>query len=147
MDLMKKIVLDCNVYDLLARDRVAVDRIRELVTDGEMKVLVPASLASELCASPFRGVPDWFPSESVADTVFILDHSRLDEARLGDGETYTAHLGTSRKVADAVLADTAELNADGFVSEDGRARRGLARAGKKCEAMTFAEFRARILGL
>jgi hypothetical protein len=49
-------------------------------------VIARPVLISELEASPFRGLPNWFPIETQPESVFVLGHARLGMARLGDGE-------------------------------------------------------------
>jgi len=144
---MPTVVLDCNVFDRLADDGAGRAHVQHLVQRGDLVVLMPATLREELEQGPFRGVPDWFPCRAVPDSVFVVGHSRLGEARLGDGRIYTAHRGTSRQIPDAVLADIAELEADYFVSEDNRARRRLAQIAARCSPLTYAEFRADVLQL
>jgi hypothetical protein len=88
------VVFDCNVFDEIARDKAGQRRIQEMVTNGALIVLIPPTLRDELANSPFRGVPAWFRSQPVPDSVFILDHSHLDEACLGDGQIYTRTVET-----------------------------------------------------
>lgn len=93
------------------------------------------------------GVPTWFPTMLIADAVFIVGHSRLDAARLGDGATYSAHLGGSRQIPDAVIVDAADNGADVFVSEDRRARERYAKLRDTGRALDYSRFREEVLGL
>lgn len=78
----RSVVFDCNVFDQIAHDETARQRIRALVDAGALSVLVPPTLRDELARSPFAGVPPWFPWQAIPDSVFILDHSHLDETCL-----------------------------------------------------------------
>jgi hypothetical protein len=142
-----KLVLDCNIWDKLGNDAPARARIRALCEAGSLTIIVPHTLVEELAASPFAGVPDWFPVAHITDSVFIFDHSRLDSARLGDGEIFAAHRGKSQQIADAVLVDAADTDADIFVSEDRRARKHYAELRDAGRSLNYARFRAEILGL
>jgi hypothetical protein len=79
--------------------------------------------------------------------VFILDHSRLDYARLGEGEIFSAHRGTSQQIKDAVIVDAADTDADVFVSEDRRARERYAKRRTGGRALDYARLRTDILKL
>lgn len=85
------VVLDTHIWDELAADTVARDRVRELCESSALAVIVPATVHHELVAGPFGSVPDWFPTTKLPDTVFVLDHSSLDQAELGEGTTFSAH--------------------------------------------------------
>jgi hypothetical protein len=143
---MIKAVLDANIWDKLAQDDEARGRARLLCDAGDLEIVVPDTLLQQLEESPFGGVPDWFPTSVIADSVFVLDHSRLDSARLGDGEMFTAHRGSSKQIADAAIVDAADTDADVFVSEDRRARERYAKLRDRGRSVDYARFRQEILG-
>ena len=145
--MVTKVVLDCNVWDCLAADQAARERVRVLCESGCVDVLVPDTLLQELRRSPFNGVPDWFPTTRTSDSVFVLDHSRLGSARLGNGETYTAHRGRSKSVRDSIIVDCADIEADVFVSEDRRARSRYARLRGDGRSLDYPTFRSQVLNL
>jgi hypothetical protein len=144
---MIKVVLDANIWDKLARDDDACERIRSMCESHLLEVVVSDTLLRELKASPFPGVPHWFPAQLTSDSVFVLDHSRLGFARLGDGEIFSAHRGDSKKVSDAVIVDAADSDADVFVSEDRRARDRYAMLRDWSKSLDYKRFRNEILGL
>ena len=134
------VLLDTNVYDLLAADAVTRGSVAVAVSSGQILVIATPKVVDELSDSPFEGLPKWFPIETVVESVAVLGHWRLGLAALGEGEVYTAHRGRSRKVADAIIADSADCHADVLVSEDGRVRRRLAGVSTRCRPMDYAEF-------
>ncbi len=142
-----RVVLDCNIWDELNADPPARERTRQLCEAGAVAVVVPDTLHQQLIASPLNGIPNWFPTTSLSDTVFVVDHSRLDHARLGRGTAYADHKGDSRQVSDAVIVDCADTDADVFVSQDRRARERYARMRDRGPAMDYDRFRAEILSL
>jgi hypothetical protein len=145
---MTKVVLDANIWDKLAADELARERIRSLCEAAVLEVVVPHTLLQQLEASPFAGVPDWFPTDVIPDSVSVLGHWRLGFARLGDGEIFTSHLGKSQQVSDAVIVDAADIDADAFVSEDRRARERYATTLRdRGRSLDSARFRAEILRL
>ncbi len=145
---LTRAVLDSNIWDELEMDAEARERTQSLCDAGELEILVPATLLRELNDSPFDGVPTWFPTTIVSDSVFVLDHSRLDgTARLGEGEIFAAHRGESQNTADAIIVDAADSDADVFVSEDRRARFRYERLRDRGRALDFNRFRAEVLGL
>ena len=143
-----RIVLDANIWDKLSSDDEARERVRALCEDEQtLEIIVPATLARELEASPFGGVPDWFPTNQITDSVFVLDHTPLGEGRLGDGDTFAEHRGSSGEIADAVIADAVATDADVLVTEDKRARKRYREIKGKAHALDWAAFRGRVLGL
>lgn len=144
---MIRAVLDANIWDKLAADEQARERIRSLCEALQLGIVMPDTLLQQLEQSPFGGVPDWFPTDVIADSVFVLDHSRLDFARLGEGDVFTAHRGTSQQISDAVIVDAADSDADLFVSEDRRARERYAKLRDPTRALDYLRFRSEILGL
>ena len=141
------VVLDSNIWDKLAVDHGAIECIRKLCDAGRLQVLIPHTLFLELAASPFGGVPPWFPTHEIADGVFLPNHSRPGHARPGDGKAFSAHLGDSNKIADAVIVDAADIDADLFVSEDNRARARYAALRNGARSLDYSAFRHAILGL
>ncbi len=137
---MNKIVFDSNIYDKLNNRPNLQEKIRQLINENKLTILVPSTINRELKNSPFKGVPNWFKTERAGDSVFILDHSLLDIDRLGNGDIYNSHKGNSLKLRDAIIADTAETDADIFVSEDKRCRERLKNISDSCQSMTFDEF-------
>lgn len=143
---MRKVVLDSNIWDKLHADEQAMSRVKGMVASLELQVIVPASLARQLEASPF-GMPNWFPTVLVPDSVMIVGFTPLGTGRLGHGGLYTAHRGDSNQVADAVIVDAANTDADLFVSDDRRARTRYAKLIAPDRSLNFAQFRSQVLGL
>ena len=142
---MRVLVLDTNIWDLLEVDDFARSRIDELTRAGKLEVLVPAVVRRELLLSRFEGVPQWFSTRVVADSVFILGETPLGEGALGDGVTYAEHLGASEKRADAIIVDTTDTLGATFVSADNRARERYARMRDASRALDYQRFRVDVL--
>ena len=135
------IVLDSNIFDLLAIDADCLSNLNSLIDGQRWKVLAPATLLEELEASPFKGVPTWLTVEVGLDEVFILDHTKLGSGKLGHGGIFSEHKGESNNVKDAVIVDYAVKKADIFVSEDRRARNRLNNMQTSTRAYTYLEFK------
>ena len=137
---MNKIIFDSNIYDKLNNRPDLQEKIRHLTNENKLTILVPSTINRELENSPFKGVPNWFRTEKIGDSVFTLDYSQLDEDRLGKGDIYKNHKGRSSKFRDAIITETAETDADIFVSEDKRCQKRLKDISDLCQSMTFDEF-------
>lgn len=144
---MPRIILDSNIWNALAGDERARARVQYLVDQRALRVLIPDTLLRELQKSPWKGVPEWFPTENASDSVFVAGHSRAGRSRVSDGGIYSAHKGESRQVADAMLADFASKDADIFVTEDRRARKRYLELVPRGEALTYDEFVRKVLAL
>lgn len=136
--------LDGNVYNRLAADEPVRERLALLITTGRARVIATPIVADELSKSPFGGFPNWFAVQVEPEAVAVLGYARYGMARLGGGETYLAHRGSSRSdsnnTRDAIIAQSAESLADLFVSEDRRSRRRLVEMGRQCRALAYEEF-------
>ena len=142
-----KALLDTNVWDKLALDASARNKIRTLCEIGAHEIVVPNTLLRELEESPFGGVPEWFPVTLITDSVGVWDHSQWDHARFSDGKMFRDHCGGSQNVSDAVIVSSADGDADIFVSEDNRARNRYATLRGKQRSLCYSEFRANVLVL
>jgi|SRR5450756_1453993 len=138
-------LLDGNVYNKLRDDPDARAWAAECVSRGVLQVVATPVVLDELRASPFAGLPDFFPVAKEPEAVFVLGMARLGMARLGTGEVFTAHRGESAKTKDAIIAESADSLAEIFVSEDRRCRTRLARISSRCRALTYSEFREWLL--
>src|SRR5688572_29063922 len=138
---MTSVLLDSNVYDRLRDDPDTRGRLARLVAAGGVRVVATPKVVDELRVSPFAGLPTWFPISTPPESVAVLGHWRLGEAVLGEGEVYAAHRGSSGKVADAIIADSAASLAEFAVSLDGRFRKRLAELGTSCTVMSYEHFR------
>jgi hypothetical protein len=144
---MRKVVLDSNIWDLLASDDAARVRTHDLCQAGELQIVVPHRLARELDDAPqFRGVPDWFQTQVTPDSVGVIGEMMIGFAPIADGEIYAAHRGTKRAMADSIIVDGADTNADLYVSEDRRSREQYERL-RPGRSMNFATFRVEVLRL
>lgn len=129
-----------HIYDLISKSEEVKELISTLVKVKKIEILAPDMVVRELENSPFKGHPDWFPSDKITDSTFILDHSRLDFARLGSGDIYEKHKGESNKISDAIIADTAVSDADIFASNDKRCRNRLGNMPSSCTVYDFNDF-------
>jgi hypothetical protein len=134
-------IFDTNIYDKLIDDEQTCEAISKLIKNDLLRVEVPQTVEDELIESPHKGVPNLFPVKRTSDSVCILDHSKFDDARFGDGTIYEAHQGQSEKFKDAIIADTADSDCNIFVSEDNRCRKRLREFTDKCSCFSYAEFK------
>ena len=137
---MKTVLLDGNVYDKLHVDVETREALQTLVVRGLVRVIATPMVRDELKQSPFDGFPDWFPVMLEAENVTILGYAYLEMTRLGEGEVYSEHLGESKKIPNAIIADSADGLADILVSEDRRCRERLKKISTRCRGMDYEEF-------
>jgi hypothetical protein len=139
---MKTVLLDGNIYNKLEKDGSTRTRIRKLIEKTFVCVIATPKVKDELDDSPFGGIPSWFPVELQNEAVIVLGHARFGRARFGKGKVFEQHRGKSKKVSDAIIADSADALADILVSDDKRCRNQLTRISKTCMGMTYKEFSA-----
>jgi hypothetical protein len=138
-----KIILDTNIYDFLAIDSETCDLVKGIVNSGQLTVIVTRTVAEELFRSPFEGIPNFFKTEYQGNTVSRCGLMCAGDS-LGAGEVFDAHLGKSKKVNDALIADSASYEADWVVSEDSRLRKRFAKLNSHCQSMSYGEFKANL---
>jgi hypothetical protein len=137
---MHTLLFDTNIYDLLAGDQITCDRVKTGIARGSLRVVINSIVRDELAKSPFRGIPDFFPVELLADSVMVPGLAIPGLARPGKGNVFAAHIGSSKQGKDAVIADSASNFADAFISNDGRSRRRLQNLGTSCVCVSYHEF-------
>jgi hypothetical protein len=137
------VVLDSNIYDLLAVDAPTVELIRDQISGGRLQIIVPRTVAEELWLSPFKGIPSFFPTVVRGNTVGRIGLMTCIDS-IGAGQTFGAHIGSSRKVNDALIADAADWMAQWLVSQDARLRSRLVKVAMRCQPLNYDEFRSRL---
>jgi hypothetical protein len=138
---VKIILFDSNIYDELEKDVSIQIRLHRLIQDNVVRVIATPKIQDEL-GKKFGGVPAWFPINLENESVFVFGHSRLDRADMRQGEVFEQHRGSSKKIADAMIADSADALADVLVSDDKRCRDRLKKISNRCSGMTYKEFTA-----
>jgi len=144
---VNNVLLDTNVYDDLQSDEEVRTRLASLVSEKQIRVIATPKIEDELRAGPLGGLPDdWFPIDLQEESVAVIGHARVGMARLGAGEVFRRHRGASTQIPDAIIADSADSQADIAVSND---RRFVTRLNKhserRCSAMSYSVFRAWLL--
>jgi predicted nucleic acid-binding protein len=137
------IVLDCNIYDKLAETPKIQQQLRCLISDKALTIIATRCLWDEIEKSSHVTLAKSLPVTFVGESVMFVDGSVDD--RLGSGELYDAHRGSSNQHNDALIVDAAEFDADFLVSEDGRLRRRMNEHAIRCKAISFSDFQ-RLLG-
>jgi hypothetical protein len=137
------VVLDCNAYDLLGKLPQLLGEVRAAIATGELTVIATNRLWREVWQSPHRDMALSLPVKHVGDSLAFCNGPC--NARVGPGTLYRAHLGTSKKHDDALIADAADYDADYLVSEDRRLRKRMNEHALRCSAVSFSEWSAMFL--
>lgn len=133
-----KVLFDTNIYDMFSKDTTSQKMVQNLIQSGNLEVFVSPTICDELFLSPFKGVPPFFPVNYIGESVLVAGGHVGD--RCGTGEILQKHLGNSKKLNDAFIADVATIDADFLVSEDVRLRARLNTIQSWCQAVDFATF-------
>ena len=75
----------------------------------------------------------------------MIGHARIGMVRLGRGEVFKRHRGKSKKIPDAIVADSADSLADIAVSNDRRFIKRLNEHSGRCSGMPYSAFRTWLL--
>lgn len=141
---MKRVFFDTNVFAHIDENA----RIRSLILNacrqGLIEIIVTPVVREELERGPLGGVPDWLPHRHEGEGILVAGGRVGDH--VSDGRLAIAHLGKSKHINDAILAESAVL-ADVCVSEDRRFLRRLRRLGAECTSMKLIEFEDWLSGL
>ena len=152
---MLRVMLDSNIFDEIIKTPGLAGQLRSLTASGRLDIVVTHVQEDELA-----GIQDiekrrairQVPRRLIPTAVFVLDVSRLGQARLGEGdegglEYDTLHGENPKRVRDAVIALTAAAEAEGveaFVTVDDRLARRVRAKAKTLKVWNFAEFRSRV---
>jgi hypothetical protein len=141
LEVMERYVIDTNIHDLIADTPGANALVQRLVAAGRIELIVTHLQQDELSnASPARRQKlREIPTTQVPTADFILGVSRLDHARLGDGQVLEAVRGTPTHTIDGEIAATAALEGAWLVTEDRRLARRAAPwlESRVCDWATF----------
>lgn len=133
------VVLDTNIYDKLRDNPKYCCLIKTSIEAGLLNVIVTRTVVEELFQSPFAGIPDFFPTSYESNTVSRVGIMKVGD-RLGRGDVYCSHVGSSKKINDGLIADAAAVYADYLISEDRRLRKRMQSVASRCKALSLNDF-------
>ena len=152
---MLRVMLDSNIFDEIIKTPGLAGQLRSLTASGRLDIVVTHVQEDELAgiqAAEKRRAIQQVPRRSIPTAVFVLDVSRLGQARLGEGhegglEYDTLDGENPKRVRDAVIALTAAAEAEdveAFVTVDDRLARRVSAKAKTLKVWNFTEFRLRV---
>lgn len=141
-----QVLLDTNAYDLIEGAPGVLKMVKSAIENGTIEVLMPRTVAMELHQRP-QGYPQSIPVTHIGHHVARAGLMCAGDS-LGAGKAFDTHLGegSAKHIPDALIADTAAIVANWFVSNDKRSRNRLLRVYEeneifnKCRGMDFREF-------
>jgi hypothetical protein len=149
---MKRIVIDSMIVDLIMETPGLLESIRMAADRGALVIITTHIQVDQLAAAQgaewrekLLATYDALSNETIPTRGFVLGISRLDHARLGDGEESDVSLemvktGGRGGLHDALIAMTASRDADVLVTEDENLMKKARAAGVNCEIWTFQQF-------
>jgi predicted nucleic acid-binding protein len=152
---MLRVMLDTNIFDAIIATPGLVEHLRSLTASDRLDIVVTHVQEDELAGirdSEKRRAIQQVPRRSIPTAVFVLDVSRLGQARLGEGhegglEYDTLHGENPKRVQDAVIALTAAAEAEdveAFVTADDRLARRVRAKAETLKVWNFTQFRLRV---
>jgi hypothetical protein len=122
---VERFLLDSMIADKIVDTPGALELVTEPTKAGKLELVMTHVQEDEHAnAEPKRAAKlARVPYSKVPTSVFVLDVSRLDEARLGDEEPFESLRGTVRHTADGMIAATAEFEGIPLVTEERRLAR------------------------
>ncbi len=151
---MIRIALDAMIIDLIRDTPGLLELIQAAAVKGALVIISSHILRDQLQATsdPIRRVEllatyDALPKQEVATHGFVLDVSRLGEARLGNGRgagitLKEAETGGRGGIHDALIATTASWEAEVLVTEDKELAHKVKKSAVKCEVWGLRQFEA-----
>jgi predicted nucleic acid-binding protein len=152
---MLRVMLDTNVFDRIIETPGLTGQLQSLVGSSRLDIVVTHVQEDELAGiqdTMKRRAIQQVPRRSVPTAVFVLDVSRLGQARLGEGhegalEYATLHGENPKRIRDGVIALTAAAEAEeleAFVTLDDRLARRVKAKAKTLKVWNFTEFQLRV---
>ena len=75
-------IFDCNIFDQLQASEGALRTVRERISNGGLRVIMPRSLWQEVSASPHAALARSLPVDLVGDSVmFVKDEATAHEVK------------------------------------------------------------------
>jgi predicted nucleic acid-binding protein len=141
-----RIILDTQIYDAVAANPALKDLIEQHCKNGKIIVLTTHVQLEELQDIPPHrdiGQTRAVDAKRTGTSVFVLDHSFLDEDRLGSPESSEAfarlQIG-AKHTKDAMIGATAVTDADILVTDDAPFRRRFKKLESRVRVMSSEEF-------
>jgi rRNA-processing protein FCF1 len=120
--LTEQFLIDSHIHDRIIDVPSALDLVTKLVRNGTIRLLTTHVQADELARTPDeqrRAALMAVPAERVLAYGFVLDTSRLDEARLGEsGPIESLRRGNPVHTEDALIGASAQYENATLVTED-----------------------------
>jgi hypothetical protein len=148
MPAVKRIMLDSNVHDLIIADQRSIDAIARRIEGGELKLISTHVQRDELSLAPETKraalMEIYKMSQSVPTSGAMWDVSRWDESTWGSRAVHAAIdamiAGNSKHAEDALIAATANGEADVLVTDESRLASKIRRAGLSVEVWSWGQF-------
>jgi hypothetical protein len=138
-----RIVLDTMIFDLIVAEPALLGKLRSLVQRGQLRVISTHVQEDQLNAIPDpakREKVRLVSREIVPTSGCIVDVSRLDMAAFGTETLERLHQGGLKHSHDALIAATAQDQADVLVTEDRRLANRVKRLGFSVAVWDFQRF-------
>ncbi len=145
-----KFMLDTNIFDLIIDSDMVTNKVCGLVQQGLMKIVTTHIQEDELGKIPDvakRKKVALVPREIIDTSGFVWGASRYDMARFGGEGIDEIRQGNPRHTEDALIAATAEGQADVLVTEDATLGRRVRSQGFKVEVWSYQRFSQHIESL
>jgi len=140
-------MLDTMIFDELVADPPTLDRVRSLVEDGRLTILLTHIQRDQLARisdDDKRAKVLAIPAIQVNTRGLVFDTSRWDQADFGDDATNTAideiKNGGPQHAADALIAATADGHADMLVTNDRRLANRVRRSPLSVRVVGYGEW-------
>jgi predicted nucleic acid-binding protein len=145
--MIARIICDSNIHDVLAADLKLKRLVDQAQADALIDVMTTHIQFDELAAVPAErdiGQTGSLTANRILTEVFVLDHSRLGEARLGSETSNAAFMelqGNSFKnTNDAIIGATALAHTDILVTNDVRFTNRFRKLAGSVQVMSSKEF-------
>ncbi len=143
-----RIMLDSNVHDLVLTDQVALSAIKQRIADGRLALISTHVQRDELSLAPEPKrealLAIYGMAEKVSTTGAVWDVSKWDESSWGSdavNASIVAHMaGNTKHAEDALIAATAEGEADILVTNDAQLASKIQRAVNSVKVWSWDQF-------
>ncbi len=137
-------MIDSMIFDRIAGTPGMSEHIETLITAGDLTILTTHLQEDELAKIPDdakREAIARLPREQIPTYGMALDDSRLDMARLSEGEGIEEiRRGNVKNTEDSLIAATADVDADILVTEDSTFTKRAGVAFPKLKVWKFEHF-------
>ncbi|PIC86115.1 hypothetical protein CSV72_09875 [Sporosarcina sp. P20a] len=148
-----KVMIDTNIYDCLIVDEEVLSLVRSLIGEEIIEILtthIQIDEVNNVNDITMRNNLLTVPTNEIKTRILVIGHSRIGKSKIGIGKEngikfISIHKDNPKHINDAIIAVTANANADILVTEDKKLKQKVQAQSSKLQVWNYKEFKEHII--